>query len=218
MAADSNYYLNSLPDILYPSLNPKSNQLFDSDKVKNFFIRVFLSEDVFQNVNSYTLYNISGNDRPDNVAEKVYGDSRLDWVILVTNNIIDVYNEWPMSDDEFYKHLNEKYVDTNYSNIVHYETTEVRDSKKRLLLKAGLKVDSGFTFKNPESGVTLTPVKPISYLDLEREKNNDKRKIFILRRQYLEKLMSNFSDLVQYNRQSSQYIDKKTKSASRLTG
>ena len=218
MAADSNYYLNSLPDILYPSLNPKSNQLFDSDKVKNFFIRVFLSEDVFQNVNSYTLYNISGNDRPDNVAEKVYGDSRLDWVILVTNNIIDVYNEWPMSDDEFYKHLNEKYVDTNYSNIVHYETTEVRDSKKRLLLKAGLKVDSGFTFKNPESGVTLTPVKPISYLDLEREKNNDKRKIFILRRQYLEKLMSDFSNLVQYNRQSSQYIDKKTKSASRLTG
>ena len=216
MAVDSNYYINSLPNILYPSLNPKSNQLFDSDKVKNFFIRVFLSEDVFQNVNSYTLYNISGNDRPDNVAEKVYGDSRLDWVILITNNIIDVYNEWPMSDDEFYKHLNEKYVDTNYSNIVHYETTEVRDSKKRLLLKAGLKVDSGFTFKNPESGVTLTPVKPISYLDLEREKNNDKRKIFILRRQYLEKLISDFSSLVEYNRQSSQYIDKKTKSASRL--
>lgn len=216
MSVDSDFYLKSLPNILYPSLNPKSNRLFDEDKVKNFFIRVFLSEDVFQNVNSYTLYNISGNDRPDNVAEKVYGNARLDWVILTTNNIIDVYNEWPMSDSEFYKHINEKYIDTNYSSIAHYETTEVRDSKKRLLLKAGLKVDSGFTFKHPESGVTLSPVKPVSFLDIETKKNNDKRKIFLLRKQYIDKLLLSFNEAITYNRQSNQYIDKNTKSASRL--
>ena len=216
MSVDSDFYLKSLPNILYPSLNPKSNRLFDEDKVKNFFIRVFLSEDVFQNVNSYTLYNISGNDRPDNVAEKVYGNARLDWVILTTNNIIDVYNEWPMSDSEFYKHINEKYIDTNYSSVAHYETTEVRDSKKRLLLKAGLKVDSGFTFKNPESGVTLSPVKPVSFLDIETKKNNDKRKIFLLRKQYIDKLLLSFDEVITYNRQSNQYIDKNTKSASRL--
>lgn len=212
----SDFYLRSLPDIVYPSLNPKSNQLFDEDKVKNFFIRLVLNEDIFQNVNSYTLYNISGNDRPDNVAEKVYGNSRYDWIILTTNNIIDVYNEWPMSDTQFYSHLNEKYVDTGYNTIAHYETTEVRDSKKRLLLKAGLKVDSDFTFKNPETGVTLTPVKAVSYLDMEIKKNNDKRKIFVIRSQYIPQLLSSFREITLYNRNSTQYIDKNTKRASGL--
>ena len=85
-------YFNSIPNLEYPSLNPESNTLFDSDLVKNFFVRPIVSEDVFDNINFYEKYKIIGDERPDNIAQKIYDDSELDWLILLANNIIDVYN------------------------------------------------------------------------------------------------------------------------------
>ena len=65
-------YLSSLPNLKYPSLDPKSNSLFDLDEVKNFFIRLKLREDIFQNLTFNTKYKVKGNERTDNVAEKIY--------------------------------------------------------------------------------------------------------------------------------------------------
>ena len=121
-----------------------------------------------------------------------------------------------MSDSEFYKHINEKYIDTNYSSVAHYETTEVRDSKKRLLLRQDLRLILDLLLRIQNQELLLSPVKPVSFLDIETKKNNDKRKIFLLRKQYIDKLLLSFDEVITYNRQSNQYIDKNTKSASRL--
>lgn len=202
-------YLSSLPNLKYPSLNPKSNSLFDLDEVKNFFIRLKINEDVFQNLSFNTKYKIKGNERPDNVAEKIYGNPRLDWVVLLSNNIIDVYNEWPIEDYKFYEYLDNKYKEQNYTDIAYYETTEIRDSQGRLLLRKGLKVDSTFTFTNPYTNSTTSPITPITYLDIEKKKNDAKRNIVLLRTEYVERLVDQFTD-VRYSR-SSQFVNRKTK-------
>ena len=199
-------YLSSLPNLKYPSLNPKSNSLFDLDDVKNFFVRLKIREDIFQNLSFNTKYKIKGNERPDNVADKIYGNPRLDWIVLLSNNIIDVYNEWPIEDFKFYEYLDNKYKEQSYTDIAYYETTEIRDSQGRLLLPAGLRVDSTFTFTNPITNSTTSPIKPVLFLDIERKKNDAKRNIVLLRSQYAEKLSEEFNSL-RYGR-SSQFIDR----------
>tara|TARA_A100001388_G_C28684519_1_gene458059 strand:+ start:256 stop:894 length:639 start_codon:yes stop_codon:yes gene_type:complete len=199
-------YLSSLPNLKYPSLNPKSNSLFDLDDVKNFFVRLKIREDIFQNLSFNTKYKIKGNERPDNVADKIYGNPRLDWIVLLSNNIIDVYNEWPIEDFKFYEYLDNKYKEQSYTDIAYYETTEIRDSQGRLLLPAGLRVDSTFTFTNPITNSTTSPIKPVLFLDIERKKNDAKRNIVLLRSQYAEKLSEEFNSL-RYGR-SSQFINR----------
>lgn len=189
-------YLSNLPNLLYPSLNPSFNSSSDVDEVKNFFVRVSVNEDIFQNVNLYEKYKIIGNDRPDNVAEKVYGNPDLDWLVLLTNNIIDFYNEWPMSDTEFYDHLTQKYAGKNYNDAIYYVTQEIRDSSNRILLKGNLRVDSDFTFYNPEKQVTTNPVVAKSYFDFEQEENDKKRSIFLLKKEYASEIgISNLETL-----------------------
>ena len=84
----SNYF-NQLPDFEYVSRLPNA-KISDYITVKNLFKRAFLREDIYQNLTFFTKYSIKGNDRPDNVAAEIYQDSTLDWLILLTNNIINL--------------------------------------------------------------------------------------------------------------------------------
>ena len=60
----------------------------------------------FNNLTYFTKYQIVGDDRPDNVAFKVYDDETLDWVILLSNNITNIQTEWPLAHQSFYNFLN----------------------------------------------------------------------------------------------------------------
>ena len=208
-------YFTNLPNLLYPSLDPEKNSLFDYDEVKNLFRRFYIREDLLQDVTFFLKYEISDGERPDNVAEKVYNDPLLDWVILITNNIIDVYEEWPLDDKTFYEVLNRKYPNQSYLDTIYHETTEVKDASGRLILPKGLRVSSDFTIKNPlNPSSTLNPVKAISYLDMERIKNDNKRNILILKEKYFTQFKTDIRN-IKY-KQSSQYINKSLKKTNRI--
>lgn len=205
----SNYFRN-IPNLLYPSLNPQSNSLFDYDEVKNFFRRVKIKDEYFQSATYFYKYQVKGNDRPDTVAEKIYQDPLLDWLVLVSNNITDVYQEWPLDDITFYEHLNKKYPNQSYLDIVYYETTEVKDSKNRLILPAGLRVDSTFQIRNPlNPDNMISPIKSISYLDIEKERNDKKRNIFLVRSELVNKVKNDLKEILYSN--SSQFENKALK-------
>ena len=172
-------YFNLLPDVLYPSLNPESSSIFDFDRMKNFFRRAEIPEKLFQDVSYYTKYNIKNNDRPDTVSELIYDNPEYDWIILLANNITDVYSEWPLDDKTFYEYLNQKYKGRNYLDVAYYETNEIKDNSNRTILPAGIKVDNSFTFIDPSNGeVVNNAKKAVSYLDIETELNDAKRNIF----------------------------------------
>ena len=111
----SNYF-NQLPNFEYVSRLPNA-KIGDYITVKNLFKRVFLREDIYQNLTFFKKYSVVGDDRPDNVAAQVYQDSTLDWLILLSNNIVNVQNEWPLPQEDFNRHLLDTY-DNDYNKLL----------------------------------------------------------------------------------------------------
>ena len=105
-----NSYFRQLPQLDYPSLSNDRKSAYDYQLVKNLFKRAVLRDDVFNDVTNFEKYSVEGDERPDQVAYNFYRDSQLDWIVLTTNNIIHVRDEWPMSNRDFLTYLNEKYT------------------------------------------------------------------------------------------------------------
>ena len=148
--------------------------------------------------------------RPDNVAGDLYGNSELDWIILVTANIINVRDEWPMSGDVLYQYCEDKYG-LAINDTRHHETEEVRNSEGKLILPAGQIVDRDYTIPNPlVFNTTINPVVPISNFLAETRVNEAKRNIKIMRREYLTMFMMDMKEALEYTK-SSQFINKKLK-------
>ena len=216
----SNYF-SQLPDLEYVSRLPDA-KISDYNPVKNFFMRGKLREDIFQDVSVFTKYEIRGDDRPDNVAFEVYGDANLDWLVLTCNNIINVYDEWPMTQLNFENYLLDKY-DT-YENINathHYETTEVKNSKGVVIVPAGLEVDSNYSvsFYDEEiEGMTIvsSPVTEITNYHYEEKLQEDRRNIFLLKPRFLNVVKDDLEEMMQYKKGSTQYKSETLKTADNI--
>jgi len=136
-------YFREIPDFQYVNRTKEKNSSIDYITVKNFFKRIVLTENQFSNITFYDKYVVEGDDRPDNVAYKVYKDSTLDWVVLLSNNIIDVYSEWPLTQTHFENYLLDKYESVeNLYKVHHYETYEIKDSQGTIIIPEGLILES----------------------------------------------------------------------------
>ena len=166
-----------------------------------------MRDDIFDSYTQFTKYSIDGDERPDSVAAKIYGDSALDWVVLTTNNVINVREEWPMSQQDLNTYLNNKYTSEQLSNIHHYETLKVLDSLGRLIQQEGLFVESNHSITFVDRGVSKTEsrINSVSFLQHEIDLNDKKREIDILKPEFLELFLRDMSDIMEYKR-SSQYI------------
>ena len=214
----SNYF-RKLPNLDYPSLLKTKQSNTDYVETKNLFRRVKIREDLFSNFVVFDQYKIIGDERPDNVAEKVYGDDNLDWVILMSNNIIDIKNEWPMTQNDLNTYINEKYTQKELSHIHHYETVEFRDRNNQLLVPAGKVVDESFTIEYylGESGLrnngqlkTTSPIRSVNNYENEVEINNKKRNINVVKEDVLGLFLKDFNRIMKYDK-SSQYVNRKLK-------
>ena len=216
----SNYF-SQLPDFEYVSRLPDS-KISDYNPVKNLFMRGKLREDIFQNVAVFTKYEVKGDDRPDNVAFEFYGDANLDWLVLTCNNIINVYDEWPMTQFNFENYLLDKY-DT-YENINathHYETTEVKNSKGVVIVPAGLEVDSNYSisfYDEQIEGMTTvsSPVTEITNYHYEERLQQDKRNIFLLKARFLNVVKDDLEEMMLYKKGSTQYKSETLKTADNI--
>ncbi len=207
-----NSYFRQLPELDYPSLVNDRNSVYDYQVVKNLFKRAVIRDDIFDEVTAFTKYSVVGDERPDQVANRFYKDSGLDWVILTTNNIVHVRDEWPMGNQDFLTYLNGKYTSQELSNIHHYETKVIRDSNGKLIQPSGLTVPEGYSMTFVDNGVLRTESKITSYTFLEHETNlNDaKRNIDILRQEYLNFFLEEFGNIMEY-KPSNQFVTKRLK-------
>ena len=178
----SNYF-NRLPNLEYPSLLKNRRGSSDTIRVKNLFRRAKIREDLFANIHEFDKYSIMGDDRPDTVSEEVYGTPDLDWVILMSNNIIDIKNEWPMTQYDLNTYLNEKYTQQQLVDIHHYETLQFKDGKGRLIVPDGQVVDENWSLeyfdgthlRNTDGILAGRPVRSVSFFEYEIKKNDEKR-------------------------------------------
>tara|TARA_B100002019_G_C21054240_1_gene490762 strand:+ start:21 stop:704 length:684 start_codon:yes stop_codon:yes gene_type:complete len=211
--AQSLKYFRQLSNFQYISQDPEDQGLMDAyTTVKNLFRRVKIREDIFSNLMYFTNYKIVGDERPDQVAEKVYDDVDLDWVVLVANNILNIREEWPFPQKIFDEYLLEKYG--TYDNVYavkHYKSREVRDSVGTLILPKDLIVDENYsvTFFDIGLGTEVTKTNltdPVTNFQYENEKEDAKRNIYLLKPEYLSIILDDLKSLMQYKKGSSQFL------------
>ena len=113
-----------------------------------------------------------------------------------------------MGSQDFATYINEKYTDQELSNIHHYETEVLRNSRGQLMQPEGLKVPAGHSITFIDNGVlrTESKIKQVTFLEHETNLNDAKRDIKILREGYLTAFLEDFNNIMTYQ-ESSQYIN-----------
>ncbi len=211
-------YFDLFPDIELPSFSDKRRSSFDYIRIKNLFKRGKVRDDIYGNVIAFSKYLVLDGERPDTVAKKLYEDENLDWIILLSNNMINVQDEWPMGQYDFQRYLENKYSKDQLGEIHHYETNEIRNQSGILLLQSGLVVDADYTFKYTEidgTVQTVNSVKSISNIQYEIDKNDAKRSINVLRKEYIGIIIDDMRQIMTYT-DSSQFINRKLKKGDNL--
>ena len=210
-------YFNELPNILYPSLLPSSNKIEDRIEVKNIFKRSRLRTDIDQAITAFNYYYIPEGDRPDIVAENVYNDAELDWVVLTSNNITNIRDQWPLNHNDLHNYMLEKYgSEQNILGVHHYETNKIIDEYNRVVMPAGLEVDMNFSFEYlsySKQTIKVIPsqvVAEITNYQYETKLNDEKRRIKLLKPEYLPVFITDHQNIMKYD-ESSDFISDKLK-------
>ena len=216
-------YFRQVPDFEYVSRLPDA-KIGDYITVKNLFKRGALEPDILENLSFHTLYNIKGDDRPDNVAFEVYGNSSLDWLVLLCNNIINIQNEWPMLQNDFDAFLLDKY-DT-YANLNathHYETLEVKNAQGVVIVPKGLQCESDYTvtyfdpyLERKVDVLSADCTTEVTNLMYEERIEDAKRNIYLLKPRYLTVIQDDMEIAMRYKKGSTQYIDPGLKQAENI--
>ena len=210
-------YFKELPNISYPSLLPNRNKIESRILVKNIFKRSKLRSDVDQAITAFNYYYVQERMRPDMVAQDLYEDPELDWVVLTSNNITNIRNQWPLDHNDFRAYLLDKYgSDSVISSVKHYETRKIVDEYNRVIMPAGLQVDKDFSFEYLNFSGQVIKVLPsqvvseITYYQHEVRLNDQKRKIKVLKSEYLTLFLTDHRNIMSYDR-SSDFISKRVK-------
>ena len=214
-------YFRQVPDLEYVSRLPNA-KISDYIKVKNLFKRGKLADDIFANLSFFTKYQIEGDDRPDNVAYKVYSDSTVDWVVLLSNNYTNIQSEWPMLQNDFDRYLLDKYGTYEKLNAVHhYETSEIKNVDGATITPAGLTVASDYsvTYYDAATGQEVekenTAVEVTNY-EYESKIEDAKRDIYLLKPMYLNVIKDDMRDIMPYEKGSTEYLSRTLKRAENI--
>ena len=210
-------YFRQVPEFEYVSRLPDGKNIGDFVVVKNLFKRVEIRQDILQNLAYFTQYKIQGDDRPDLVAFKNYGDETLDWLVLLSNNIMNIQNEWPMTNAAFNDFLIKKYGSyEKIEGIHHYESQEVKNANNVVLIRKGIEVPADYKLEYYETktGQYVTKFNiadAITNHTYELRKEENKRNIYLLKPEYAELVINEIQTLMPYKKGSAQYVNRTLK-------
>ena len=216
----SNYF-NRLPNFEYVNRLPDA-KISDYIQVKNLFKKGVIREDIFQDITFFTKYQIQGDDRPDNVAAKVYGDPTLDWIVLQSNNVINVQTEWPLSQNRFDEYCLAKYgsYDSLYNGVHHYETIEIKNSNGVVIVPGEQQVPSDFSVTYYDDRlrqyITASEVSAVTNYTYEEDIQTKKRNIFLLKQLYVPTVLDDVDNIMEYRKGSTQYVSETLKRADNI--
>ena len=167
-------YFNTFPIIPYDSIGD-----YNFKEVTNILRRVKLRAKVKTNVMLFDTYDVKEGETPEMIADKLYGNPELHWVVLMVNDITDRFHQWPMNFSQFNQYVADKYDDVN--GIHHYEVAQESGDTS---IKIWVENDSD---TNAYSGATA-----ITNYEYEQSEQDRKRKIRLLDVQYLGLFTSEF--------------------------
>ncbi len=203
-------YFRNVPDFNYVSRLEGQKNISEYIRVKNLFKRVKIREDLFNELSYFTKYKIIGDERPDQVAYKIYGTQDYDWIVLLSNNILNVQSEWPLSDESFNNYMIDKYgSEDNFYTVRHYVTKEIKDSIGRIIVRPGLEVPSDYSISYYDSGVQIeTTDTTVAVTNYEYESNiqDEVRNIYLIKPNYLNLVIQGIDSIMPVKPGSTQYV------------
>ena len=205
-------YFNYIPDFDYVSRLPKAQSISDYLRVKNLFKRTKISQTVFDDLTYFTKYQIIADERPDNISYKIYGDSNLDWMVMLANNVTNLQNEWPLEEQSFYRFLINKYgSEAGIETVHHYESQKVIDSKEKVIVPKGLEVPSNYSVTFLDSGTKTEQIRTnitdaITNRQFEERVQDEKRNIFLIKPRFIGLIIEEMERVMEYPKGSTQYV------------
>ena len=169
-------YFANFPLILYDSVGNG-----DFKFVTNLLRRVSLRTKIKSNVLLFDTYDVKLGESPEEVADRLYDDPELHWVVLMVNNVTDRYHQWPLNTNQFIAHINDKY--DNIDAVHHYETTQTSGDTT-------IKIDIG---TDNTDYPTATAITNYEYEEAQEDK---KRAIRLLDPRYLGDFIEEFETLM----------------------
>ena len=139
--------------------------------------RVKLRTDIKNDIFDYDYYDVVDGETPEMIAHKYYDNPELHWTILVANDIVDYYEEWPMSVQKFEEFVKDKYA--NPQGVHHYEISQT----------------SGDVTKTINVGMNTTDyasASAISNYTYEQRLQDDKRQIRLIGQNYIKQFVDEF--------------------------
>ena len=215
-------YFRNIPDFEYVNRTKDGQFISNYTQVKNFFKKGKIREDLFQDLTVFEKYSVKGDDRPDNVANEIYGNANLDWVVLLSNNIVNIQNEWPLSQQSFEIYVLDKYKTlAKLDEVHHYESNEVKDSTGVIIFPKGVRVSAAqsVSYFEPlnEEQITVNPVsKAVTNYQYEQDINDKKRRIFLIKPIYLNVVFDDLEEMMVYKKGSTQYVSESLKRADNI--
>ena len=207
-------YFTNVPDFDYVSRLPDSKYISDYVQTKNLFRRVKMSEEIFGDLTFFKKIIVRDGERPDVVAYRAYGNANLDWLVMLSNNIINYETEWPMDSVSFNNYLLNKYGSYQAMyDVHHYETVEVKDGNGFLIMQKGLIVPQDFSFTYTDSATGEEVIASnfaisVSNQQYETRIEEKKQQIFLLKPKYIRLIEDEIAELMPYKEGSTQYVGK----------
>ena len=171
-------YFKNIPIIVYDSVGDG-----EFKDVTNLLRRVAVRTKVKTNTLLYDTYDVKEGETPEMIANKLYGDPELHWVILLINDITDRYHQWPMTTPQFQAYVQDKYANPDATH--HYEITQ----------------DSGDTTKkieiyNPIDSDAYASATVITNFEYEQNQQDEMRKIRLLDPKYIDDFIEEFKTIM----------------------
>jgi len=171
-------YFANFPLIVYDSVGNGDFKI-----VTNLLKRVALRTKVRTNTLLYDTYDVKDGETPEMIADKLYDDPQLHWVVLFVNNITDRYHQWPMASIQFNQFVNDKY--TNIDAVHHYEIAQTSGD-------TSVKINIG----TDTTGYSEADLTTITNYEYEVERQDTLRKIRLLDGAYIEQFQEEFETLM----------------------
>ena len=208
-------YFRELPDVAYQNFLSDSLSSQSYVVVKNLFRRNKIRDDLEGVFTVFDKYEIREGARPDTIAEELYGDDKFDWVVLLTAGILNVRDDWPLTNQELFNFCTDKYG-ANINAVRHYETKEIEDGDGRMILPEGQRVDGNFSVTYYYNNQYITPlsvdtITGVTNFEYELKKNIDKSSINILKKRYLNQFVNDMRDIMIIQKSSQRLGDKLSK-------
>ena len=180
-------YFSMFPKIDYDLLGNGTTNRFT-----NITKRAVISNHVRKNIVNFDFYDVVDGESPEIIADLYYKNISLHWLVLLSNDIVNVYDQWPKSLSALEKYVNDKYDDP--FGVHHYTINQSSgDTTKKIeVYNPELLTDAGAV----SDSTAYSSATTVTNREYEEQQQDQKRKIKLLDPRYIEQFVDEFETLI----------------------